>query len=544
MEDMFRSIFRFLRLMFHSGAAVLCLVIALASPARSETLVRAGPDVTDDLNSYRNLRQVEEQIHMDMREGLVTIGPNGGIAPGLAESWNFSPDGLTATFILRRNAKWSDGTPIIAAHFVRGFKDRVRLFKLGAAKGGLSVLRVAGVREYLEGQTDAPDGFGIRALSDHQLEIRLNQPDIFFIDNMRGTEGILPMHPDWIMDPDVEYMTPSPTDGPYVPVEFRPNAYLRLIKNEFYHDAENIVFDEVIYLNYNRYEGNIYSDILAGKLSFVARPRTNMVAWFRENHPEWLKRVQLKSLSYLDINFRNPELAKHDIREALELAIDRDAIYSILNSQHPLSISERWFPPGGNPLPPTDFAFSTLPYDERLEAARALMRKNGYDQQRPLELTLRTNGSFFNRSLSLALTGMWQQVGFKINRGISQVELELYTKHLFDGDFDLALVSWAGTTPDLGFYIDMAHSDPGIAGAFNYGRYYNPVVDRELSLALDATSIEAKNGHLVLAERTLLEDHGKIPLANQNTDYIVSPRLNGFESGSYGVFLSRYLSFR
>ena len=39
-------------------------------------------------------------------EGLVTLNPQGEIAPGCAESWSISDDGLTYTFKLRQDCKW------------------------------------------------------------------------------------------------------------------------------------------------------------------------------------------------------------------------------------------------------------------------------------------------------------------------------------------------------------------------------------------------------------------------------------------------------
>ena len=58
-------------------------------------------------------------------EGLVTIGEDGSVCPGAAESWDVSVDGLTYTFQLREDGKWSDGQPVTAADFVYGFQ---RLF--------------------------------------------------------------------------------------------------------------------------------------------------------------------------------------------------------------------------------------------------------------------------------------------------------------------------------------------------------------------------------------------------------------------------------
>ena len=55
-------------------------------------------------------------------EGLVKYAPDGSVVPALAESWDVSPDGLTYTFHLRSDAKWSDGKPVTAGDFVYAWK--------------------------------------------------------------------------------------------------------------------------------------------------------------------------------------------------------------------------------------------------------------------------------------------------------------------------------------------------------------------------------------------------------------------------------------
>ncbi|MCD5442184.1 ABC transporter substrate-binding protein [Lactobacillus delbrueckii subsp. lactis] len=54
-----------------------------------------------------------EQLDATM-EGLVRLGNNSKILPGIAKSWKESKDGMTWTFNLRKNAKWSNGEALTA----------------------------------------------------------------------------------------------------------------------------------------------------------------------------------------------------------------------------------------------------------------------------------------------------------------------------------------------------------------------------------------------------------------------------------------------
>ena len=53
---------------------------------------------------------IDEVVYTNVFEGLTKIGPTGEVLPGLAESWEISPDGKTYTFKLHTGVKFHDGT--------------------------------------------------------------------------------------------------------------------------------------------------------------------------------------------------------------------------------------------------------------------------------------------------------------------------------------------------------------------------------------------------------------------------------------------------
>lgn len=56
----------------------------------------------------------EWEVWVQQYEGLTTVDEDLETAPGLAESWVASDDGLTYTYTLREGLEWSDGEPITA----------------------------------------------------------------------------------------------------------------------------------------------------------------------------------------------------------------------------------------------------------------------------------------------------------------------------------------------------------------------------------------------------------------------------------------------
>jgi oligopeptide transport system substrate-binding protein len=114
------------------------------------------------------------RIYEALFEGLCVPNPETCAAlPGLAESWNFSPDFKTITFKLR-DASWSDGVPIkadtVRSSWVREM-DPVNAFPLG----GILAESISGGLDFLSGQKDER-AVGIRAVDSHTLVVELARP--------------------------------------------------------------------------------------------------------------------------------------------------------------------------------------------------------------------------------------------------------------------------------------------------------------------------------------------------------------------------------
>ncbi len=92
------------------GALALAfLVAALAggpAPAWAEKVLRiANQGEPETLDPQKTSTTVESNILRNLFEGLVVQDPKGNVAPGVAESWSASEDGVTYTFKLRADAK-------------------------------------------------------------------------------------------------------------------------------------------------------------------------------------------------------------------------------------------------------------------------------------------------------------------------------------------------------------------------------------------------------------------------------------------------------
>ncbi|MCX6952397.1 MAG: ABC transporter substrate-binding protein, partial [Verrucomicrobia bacterium] len=105
----------------------------------------------------------------------VTLKP----VPALAERWEISPDGLTYTFHLRAEAKWSDGTPLTAQDCVDSWK-RILTPTL-AADYAYFLYLLRGAEAYNKGKTTDFSTVGVKATGDKTLVATLEHPASYFL---------------------------------------------------------------------------------------------------------------------------------------------------------------------------------------------------------------------------------------------------------------------------------------------------------------------------------------------------------------------------
>ena len=93
-----------------------------SSSTAPDRLVRGNGPEPDSLDPQRARNVESANVLRDLYEGLTIVGPDGAPAPGVARAWSVSPDGLRWTFVLRPEARWSNGDPVTAHDFVFGWR--------------------------------------------------------------------------------------------------------------------------------------------------------------------------------------------------------------------------------------------------------------------------------------------------------------------------------------------------------------------------------------------------------------------------------------
>src|SRR5207244_1640750 len=108
----------------------------------------------------------------DLMMGLTTEAADGSAMPGMATSWETSPDGLTWTFHLRQ-ASWSDGEPVTADDFVYAYR---RILEPETAATYAYLVAILKNGQAINAGKLPPQALGARALDPHTLELTLEHP--------------------------------------------------------------------------------------------------------------------------------------------------------------------------------------------------------------------------------------------------------------------------------------------------------------------------------------------------------------------------------
>lgn len=265
------------------------------------------------------------QIQRDLYEGLVSEAPDGSLVPGVARRWSVSADGLVYRFELRADARWSDGSPVVAENFVTALRHAATP-STGAPAADL-LRSISNAPRVLAGELPPPS-LGVRAISPLELEIKLESPTAYFLSQV--THPVFyPRHP------DAPGASPAPTysvsNGAFQFKDWVPNAQIEVVRNPHYWDRAAVQLDRVVFYPIAS-EAAEYLRYRAGDLDLTASLPTNRIAEVRRDRPSELSMEPFLGTYYLGLNLSRPPFAGNaDLRRALSLAIDREVLLSLIH---------------------------------------------------------------------------------------------------------------------------------------------------------------------------------------------------------------------
>ncbi len=497
---------------------------------REQVLHRSlGADVADlDPQLVTGLPEVN--VVSALFEGLVGEDPHDlHPVPGVAEAWDISPDGLTYTFHLRADARWSNGEPLTSQDFLNGYR-RILTADLAADYASMLYL-VQNAQAFHKGTLREFGQVGFATPDARTLVITLEHPAPHFL--------TLLSHPAWfpIHLPSVE-QTGSPyrrgnpwtrpgnliSNGPFVLKSWQPDRVIIVEKNPFYWDAATVRL-AAIHFHPSASVDAEERAFRAGQLHITEALPVSKVDPWRRDRPEVLRIDPFLDTYFYRLNVTRPIFNEVKVRRALSLALDREAIVTNITrgGQQP---AFSFTPPGtAGYEPPAGVSSDPA-------AARALLAEAGYPGGQGLpQLELLINSSGNHRVIGEAVQEMWRR-----ELGVNVQLLNMEMKSLLAArralDYQILRSDWAGDYLDPATFLDV------FAGASgnNHTGWSNPDYDGLLYEAARTSERDARYTLLRRAETILLRDAPIIPLYYYTTVRLVHPAVHGW----YPTLLDRH----
>lgn len=490
----------------------------------------------DSLDPQKARADEAQRVLRDICEGLTTLDRSGGVAPGIAEKWQVSPDGKTYTFTLRHDARWSSGQPVVGADFVAGLR---RLVDPNTASQYAEVVDVIANAGDIVAGRKPPSSLGVSAPGPYTVIVRLRTPAPY-LPALLSHPSTCPVNPVALVNDGDAYARPGnlPSDGAFVLSQWVHGSYIYLTRNRDYWNDAATRLDGVKYLitTDENAELTLYR---ADQLDVTDVIPRSQYGWIRSHLGNQLHIAPELGVYFYGFNLqRAPFAGNVKLRSALSMVIDREKIAKLVLRSGELP-AYGWIPPGVADYTPQSPGYRSLSMAQRIAEARKLYAAAGYSAARPLRFELRYNTGEVHAEVAIAVASMWQQaLGAQVT--LRAEEFRSLMQDIDRGDVQMFRSSWIGDYNDAYTFAQYFKSDFGI----NLTHYHSAAYDDLLDCAAAEVDPARRRALLEQAEQVMLRDQPVIPIYFYVSKHLVKPRVTGWYSNIMNVTYSRDLGLQ
>ena len=516
------------RICFITTALLAATMLTAAAQAKSLVYCSEGSpeNFTPALNttgtSLDAARPVYNQL-VEFERGSTNV------VPGLAETYEVSPDGMVLVFHLRKGVKFHSGvngfTPSrdfnaddVIWSFERQWKADHPFNKVSG--GAYDYFNDMGMPDLLK---------SIEKSDDLTVKITLTAPNAPILANLAMDFGTIHSaeYAKYLLDkgtPEQFDQIPVGT-GPFMFVDYQKDAVIRFKAFEGYWGGK-AKYDDLVYAITPDATAR-YSKLKAGECQMMLAPNpADLEAMGKDDSITLMSQAGL-NIGYLAMNAQKPPFDKIEVRQAINMAIDRDSILK--------EVYQGAGQKAKNPLPPTIWSYddSTVDYEYNPEKAKEMLTKAGVTALEtdlwwmPVQRPYNPNAQRMAEMMQADLA----KVG--INAKLVSYEWGEYRKRMQAGEHQMGLLGWTGDNgdPDNFLFLNACKAD-GTPNAQNVAKWCNKDFNDKLAQASKLSEkadrekiykemqaiFKAEAPWVTIAHSTVYE-----PVSKKVMDYKISP---------------------
>ncbi|WP_336637149.1 peptide ABC transporter substrate-binding protein [Lysinibacillus fusiformis] len=493
---------------------------------------------TGDLTTMSSLGSVDALAVTAMNsvfEGLYRIGPENTPIPGMAESHEVSEDGTVYTFKIRKDAVWSNGTPVTAHDFEYAWKRAINPETQAIYSYlMLDIKNAANVQTEEDPLYGKVEEIGIKAINDETLEVQLNAPIPYFI-SLTTYAPFFPLNKEFTESEGDQYALEAENmiyNGPFMMESWQHGQGWTFVKNESYWDKDTVKLTKITQkiVKDTATAVNLYE---AGEID-TAELSSEYVAQYKDS-PEYS--TFLKPNTYfIRMNHENKYLSNLNIRKAIDMAWDKQGFADVILQDG--SIPAYYLVPQGlstddkgNDFRDGNGDMNKTNIELAKEAWATGLKELGVDQVKLEFLTYdraesKKGAEFIKNQLETNLEGLELTINMQPNKQKLALEGAV--------DFDLDYGGWGPDYQDPMTYIELFES----TAYYNQSNYKNEKVDALIKQAKTNSNVSERWELMQQAEKLMMEDVAFAPTFQKGLSRLTKPYVKNLYEHPFSADIS------
>ncbi|MDR0267549.1 ABC transporter substrate-binding protein [Paenibacillus sp.] len=291
---------------------------------RTDTIIVGLTDPSGAFTPYFTQSGYDGNVNSLLFSSLVTVDEKGLPIPDMAEKWDVSEDQLTYTYHLRKDLKFSDGSPLTADDVA--FTWTILFNKAYDGDSMVPTLAVKGAEAFKEGKANTIEG--IKVIDPQTISVTLEKPNatalVMLGDKVLSKAYYGKDYKFGQLDYIKKLHSNPVGNGPYKLEKFIPGQEVRFVANENYYKGK----PKTEHFIYKTSEGDTWQYLETGEVDYASFSATT------ENIDK-LKSLGFVNIipytpstyGYLQVNLKHEALKDKKVRQALAYGLDRQSIY-------------------------------------------------------------------------------------------------------------------------------------------------------------------------------------------------------------------------